>query len=170
MTRPARTGRRRLTRLARLRERLEALPGYEGEIGKDIQPMSDKRLLDAAPRKDPPRIGALNMASVCAERTDGCGTVGCLAALTILEYPEEAAATRRQTARDYNLPEGGISSLDVAARILGLEPSTRDALFCGVGSKWFEDLGNAPKAAVVDALDRTIAGAVGAEIWADSHR
>ena len=81
--------------------------------------MSDKRLLDAAPRKNPPRIGALNMASVCAERTDGCGTVGCLAALTILEYPEEAAATRRQTARDYNLPEGGISSLDVAARILG---------------------------------------------------
>lgn len=55
--------------------------------------------------------------------------------------------------------------LDVAGRILGLDPATRDALFCGVGSRWFEDLGKLPKRVILDALDRTIAGAVGAAIW-----
>ena len=54
--------------------------------------------------------------------------------------------------------------LDIAARILGLDPATRDALFCGVGSRWFEDLGNMPKRVILDALDRTMAGAVGAGV------
>ena len=55
--------------------------------------------------------------------------------------------------------------LDVAGRILGLDPATRDAQFCGVGSRWFEDLGAMPEQAILDALDRTMAGTVGAYIW-----
>ena len=55
--------------------------------------------------------------------------------------------------------------LDVDAWILGLDPATRDALFCGVGSRWFEDLGNMPKRVILDVLDRTIAGVVGPAIW-----
>ncbi|MCY3843678.1 MAG: hypothetical protein OXH69_09065, partial [Acidobacteria bacterium] len=43
-------------------------------------------------------------------------------------------------------------------------PATGDALFCGVGSSWFEDLGNMPNGALLDALDRTVAGAVGDDI------
>ena len=105
------------------------------------------------------------MATVYGEKTDGCGSVGCLAALAIIEHPDEAAATRRRIARDENLPERAVSMLDVAGRILGLAPATRDALFCGVGSRWFEDLGAMPKRTILDALDRTMAGAVGAGIW-----
>ena len=81
------------------------------------------------------------------------------------DCPEEAAATRRRIARDDNLPEHAVSMLDVAARILGLDPATRDALFCGVGSRWFEDLGNMPKRAILDALDHAMAGAAGARVW-----
>ena len=34
-----------------------------------------------------------------------------------------------------------------------------------MGSTLFEDLGAVPKRAILDALDRTIAGAIGAKIW-----
>ena len=105
------------------------------------------------------------MATVNGERTDGCGSVGCLAALAILDCPEEAATARLRMARTSNLPERAISMLDVAGRILGLDPATRDAQFCGVGSRWFEDLGAMPEQAILDALDRTMAGTVGAYIW-----
>ena len=105
------------------------------------------------------------MATVYGERTDGCGSVGCLAALAILEHPEEAATARRRIARDDNLPERAVSMLDVAGRILGLDPATRDAQFCAVGSRWFKDLGAMPEQAILDALDRTMAGTVGAYIW-----
>ena len=105
------------------------------------------------------------MATVYGERTDGCGSVGCLAALAILDCPEEAATARLRIARDHNLPERAISMLNVAPRILGLDSATRDALFCGVGSKWFEDLGAMPKRDILDAPGRTMAGAVGAGIW-----
>ena len=43
--------------------------------------------------------------------------------------------TRLRIARDQNLPERAVSMLDVAGRILGLDPATRDTLFCGVGSR-----------------------------------
>ena len=156
---------RRTDRLAALRERVERLPAYEGELGTHVLAASAERLLERSPRTAPRRIDAVNMATVYGERTDGCGSVGCLAALAILEHPEEAAATRRRMARDCNLPERAVGLLDVASRILGLDPATGDALFCGVGSRWFEDLGAMPKRTILDALDRTIAGAAGARIW-----
>ena len=156
---------RRTDRLAALRERVEHLPGYEGELGTDIKTTSPETLLERGPRTTACRIDAVNMATVYGERTDGCGSVGCLAALAILDCPEEAAATRRRIATDDNLPETAVSMLDVAGRILGLDPATHDALFCGVGSRWFEDLGAMPKRTILDALDRTMAGAVGAAIW-----
>ena len=156
---------RRTERLAALRERVERLPGYKGELGTHVLAASPERLMERSPKTAARRIDAVNTATVYGERTDGCGSVGCLAALAIIDFPEEAAATRRRIARDDNLPERAVSMLDVAARILGLDPATRDALLCGVGSKWFEDLGNMPKRTVLDALDRTMAGAVGAGIW-----
>ena len=155
---------RRTDRLAALRERVERLPGYEGELGTHVLAASPERLIEPSPKTAARRI-AVNMATVYGERTDGCGSVGCLAALAIIDCPEEAAATRRRIARDDNLPERAVSMLDVAARILGLDPATRDVLFCGVGSRWFEDLGNMPKRAILDALDHAIAGAAGAGIW-----
>ena len=156
---------RRIDRLAALRERVERLPGYEGELGTHVLAASPERLIERSSKTAGRGIDAVNMATVCGERTDGCGSVGCLAALAIIDCPEEAAATRRRIATDDNLPERAVSMLDVAARILGLDPATRDALFCGVGSKWFENLGNMPKRAILDALDRTMAGAVSADIW-----
>ena len=156
---------RRGDRLAGLRDRVERLPGYEGELGTRIAAVSPERLLERNPRTPARRIDAVNMATVDGERTDGCGSVGCLAALAILDCPEEAATARLRIARDRNLPERAIGMLDVAARILGLDPATRDPLFCGVGSKWFEHLGAMPKRAILDALGRTMAGAGGAGIW-----
>ena len=156
---------RRSDRLATLRERVERLPGYEGELGTHIEAASPEGLLERSPRAAACRIDAVNMATVYPETTDGCGSVGCLAALAILDCPEEAATARLRIARDQNLPERAVSMLDVAARILGLDPATRDTLFCGVGSKWFEYLGAMPKRAILDALDRTMAGTVGAYIW-----
>ena len=156
---------RRTDRLAALRERVERVPGYAGELGTPVLAASPERLIERSPKTAARSIDSVNMATVYGERTDGCGSVGCLAALAIIDYAEEAAATRRRIARDDNLPERAVSMLDIAARILGLDPATRDALFCGVGSRWFEDLGAMPKRAILDALDRTMAGAVGAGIW-----
>ena len=126
---------RRTDRLAALRERVERLPGYEGELGTHVLAASPERLMERSPKTAARRIDAVNMATVYGERTDGCGSVGCLAALAIIDCPEEAAATRRRIAGDDNLPERAVSMLDIAARILGLDPATRDALFCGVGSE-----------------------------------
>ena len=64
-------------------------------------------------------------------------------------------------AREGNLPERAVDLLAVAARILGLDPATRDALFCGVGSRWLEDLDNKLKRGILGALDRTMAGTAG---------
>ena len=152
-------------RLERLRELAASLPAYEGELGDHIEPISSQRLLERRPSADEPRIDALNMGTVFGQRTDGCGTVGCLAGMTILEYPEAAMETRSRVAREYNLPPAGVDALDVAGRVLGLDPCTRDALFCGGGSAWVDDLCRAPREAVLTALDRVIAGRDGPDIW-----
>ena len=55
---------------------------------------------------------------------------------------------------------------DVAGRILGLDPQTRDALFRGVGRDRLGNLAAAPKDAVPEALDHTIAGRTGGAIRA----
>lgn len=152
-------------RLERLRDLAVSLPAYEGELGDHIEPISSERLLERGPNADGRRIDALNMGTVFGRRTDGCGTVGCLAGMTILEYPEVAMETRARVAREYNLPPSGVDALDVAGRVLGLDPCTRDALFCGVGSVWIDDLCRAPREAVLTALDRVIAGRDGPDIW-----
>ena len=164
---------RRTDRLTARRERVEHLPGYEGELGHRHQDQLAGDAARARPEDYGVPLDAVNMATVYGERTDGCGSVGYLAALAILDCPKEAAATRRRIAADQNVPEGAVSMLDVAGRILGLDPATRDALFCGVGSRWFEDLGAMPKRAILDALGRTMAGAGGGGIWkppAAAHR
>ena len=56
--------------------------------------------------------------------------------------------------------------LDVAGRILRLDPSTRDALLRGVGSDRRADLAAVPKNAIIKALDLAIAGGTGAAIRA----
>ena len=156
---------RHVRRLQHLHKLVATLPAYAGELGTDIQNMPEERLLERNPAQPAPHIDALNMATIYGERIDGCGTVGCLVGLTILVYPEEAAEARSRAAREQNLSERVISMLDVAARVLGLDGVTRDALFCGLGADWVEDFGKIPKRAVLAALDRTIAGAGGTAIW-----
>ena len=164
--RPA--ARRRTERLERLRELARRLPAFGGELGADIEAVWPHRLLDPRRPAGPGGVSGLNMATVYGLRTDGCGAVACLAGLTVLEYPREAARTRARVAAARNLPPTGVDVLDVAARLLGLDPATRDALFCGAGSRWVDDLGAVPKQAVLAALDRVIAGRYGAAIWSDA--
>ena len=52
-------------------------------------------------------------------------------------------------------------TLDVAGRILRLDPATRDTLVRGVGSGRLEALAAVPKHAIPKAPDRTIAGGTG---------
>ena len=107
------------------------MPVYEGGLRTDIKATSPETLLVRSPRTAAHDIDAVNMATVYGERTDGCGSVGSLAALAILDCPEKAAATRRRIATNDNLPERAFSLLDVAGRIRGLDTATRVALFCG---------------------------------------
>ena len=136
---------RRTDRSRRSGSARSGCPGTKAELRTHIETASPEGLLPRNRSTAACRIDAVNMATVYGERTDGCGSVGCLAALAILEHPEEAATARRRIARDDNLPERAVSMLDVAGRILGLDPATRDAHFCGVGSRWFEDLRAMPK-------------------------
>ena len=160
--------RRRTERLERLREVARRLPAIGGELGADIEAVWPHRLLDPRRPAGPGGVGGLYMATLYGLRTDGCGAVACLAGLTVLEYPGEAGRTRARLAAERNLPPTGVDLLDVAGRLLGLDPATRDALFCGAGSRWVDDLGAIPKQAVLAALDRVIAGRRGAAIWSDA--
>ena len=152
-------------RLQRLHELVATLPAYAGELGADVRHLPEERLLERNPTRPAPRIDALNMATLYGERTDGCGTVGCLAGLTILAYPEEAAEVRSRIARERTVSERIISLFEVATRVLGLDEETRDALFFGLGTDLTEDFVKIPKRAVLAALDRTIAGTSGTAIW-----
>ena len=156
---------RHVRRLQHLHELVAALPAYSGELGADVQHLPVERLLERNPTQPAPRIDALNMATLYGERTDGCGTVGCLAGLTILAYPEEAAEVRSRTARERTVSERIIGMFEVATRVLGLDEETRDALFFGLGTDLTEDFVKIPKRAVLAALDRTIAGTSGTAIW-----
>ena len=157
---------RRSDRLAALRERARRLPEHEGELGARIEAASPERLLERNRRTAACRFDAVNMATVYGERNDGCESVGCLAALATLDCPQEAATAHLRTARDCNLPERAISMLGAAARILGLDPATCDALVCGIGSDWLEDLAAVPNDAILKALDQAIAGGIDAAIRA----
>ena len=156
---------RHVRRLERLRKLVATLPAYAGELGADVRHLPEERLLEQSPTRPAPRIDALNMATLYGERTDGCGTVGCLAGLTILAYPEEAAEVRSRIARERTVSERIISLFEVATRVLGLDEETRDALFFGLGTDLTEDFVKIPKRAVLAALDRTIARTSGTAIW-----
>ena len=156
---------RHTRRLRGLHKLVATLPAYAGELGTDVQHLPEERLLERSPTHPAPHIDALNMATLYGERTDGCGTVGCLAGLTILAYPEEAAEVRSRTARERRVSERIISMFEVATRVLGLDEETRDALFFGLGTDLTEDFVKVPKRGVLAALDRTIAGASGTAIW-----
>lgn len=160
--------RRRRDRLERLRELARRLPACSGAPGAGIAAVWPHRLLDPRRRTGPAHVSGLNMSTVYGLRTDGCGAVAYLAGLTVLAYPGEAAGTRARVAAERNLSPTGVDVLDIAERILGLDPATRDALFCGAGSPWVEDLGAIPNEAVLAALDRVIAGHRGAAIWSGS--
>ncbi len=155
----------RSERLRRVRDRAAELPAYRGAVGEDIEAFASSRLLERSGRMAAPRIDAFNMATVYGARTDGCGSVGCLAGLTVLEYQEEAAAARRRLGREHNRPVEGIDVLEVAGEVLGLDPATRYELFCGASSGWVDDLGSIPKEVVLAAADRILAGRRGAAIW-----
>ena len=156
---------RRSDRLATLRDRVERLPGYEGELGTHIEAASPERLLQRSPRTAACRIDAVNMATVYPETTDGCGSVGCLAALAILDCPEEAA-TCPLAHREGPEPAG---TRDQHARRRRPDPRARPREprrpILRRGIEWFDDLGAMPEQAILDALDRTMAGTVGAYIW-----
>ena len=156
---------RHVRRLQGLRKLVATLPAYAGALGADVQHLPEERLLERSPTRPAPRIDALNMATIYGERTDGCGTVGCLAGLTILAYPEEAAEVRSRIARERKVSERIISLFEVATCVLGLDEETRDALFFGLGTDLAEDFVKVPKRVVLAALDRTIAGASGTAIW-----
>ncbi len=151
---------RHVRRLQRLQEIVETLPAYSGELGDGVQHLPEEQLLERNPTQPAPRIDALNMATLYGERTDGC-----LAALTILAYPEEAAEVRSRIARERTVSEHIISMFDVATRVLGLDEQTRDALFFGLGTNLTEDFAKIPKRAVLAALDQAIAGTSGTAIW-----
>ena len=157
--------RRHVRRLQLLHKLVATLPAYAGELGADVQHLPEERLLERSQTRPAPRIDALNMATIYGERTDGCGTVGCLAGLTILAYPEEAAEVRSRIARERKVREHIISLFEVATCVLGLDEETRDALFFGLGTDLAEDFVKIPKRAVLAALDRTIAGTSGTAIW-----
>ena len=156
---------RHVRRLQRLHEIVATLPAYSGELGADVQHLPEEQLLERNPTQPAPRIDALSMATLYGERTDGCGTVGCLAALTILAYPEEATEVRSRIARERTVSEHIISSFEVATRVLGLDEETSDALFFGLGTDLTEDFVKIPKRAVLAALDHAIAGTSGTAIW-----
>ena len=125
---------RRSDRLATLRDRVERLPGYEGEQGTHIEAASPEGLLDRSPRAAACRIDAVNMATVYGERTDGCGSVGCLAALAILDCPEEAATDPLCAWRGPPTCRNARSACSTSPPgSSGSTPATRDAQFCGCG-------------------------------------
>ena len=121
--------------------------------------------MERKPRTTGGRVDAVNVAVTCGESTDGHGSAGCLAELAIRHYPKEADATRLRIARNYGLPKRAFSMVDIALRVPGFNPATRDGLSCAVGSEWFEDLGAAPERAIPDTIFRTIVEAVGTAIW-----
>ena len=57
-----------------------------------------------------------------------------------------------------------------ARKVLELDTGTADALFLGEGSRWEGHLTKLPKAAVLRAIDRVIAGSEGTDIWAPQDR
>lgn len=148
-------------RIRRIRDLAARLPAFPGDLNDDIQPVPSTRLMTGEGE-----IDAFNMAAVYGLRRDGCGSVGCAAGLTVQEYPDLAAQTRRRLAREYNRPIDGVDILDVAGDILGLDHTTRNELFCAVSTPWTDALGRASKEAVLAALDRILDGHRGAAIWA----
>lgn len=156
---------RHVRRLQRLQEIVETLPAYSGEFREGVQDLPEEQLLERSPTQPAPRIDALNMANLYGERTDGCGTVGCLAALTILAYPEEAAEVRARIAHEWTMSARCINMFEVATRVLGLDTKTSNALFFGLGTDLKENPGKIPKRAVLAALDHAIAGTIGTAIW-----
>ena len=126
----------RQDRVRRVRDLAASLPAFPGDLTDDIEPTPDAHLMTGEGA-----IDAFNMATVYGVRTDGCGSVGCIAGLTVQEYPDVAARTRRRIAREYNRPINGVDILDVAGDILGLDHTTRNELFCAVSSPWADDLG-----------------------------
>lgn len=150
----------RQDRVRRVRDLAASLPAFPGDLTDDIQPTPNARLMTGEGA-----IDAFNMATVYGLRTDGCGSVGCIAGLTVQEYPDLAARTRRRIAREYSRPIDGVDILDVAGDILGLDHTTRNELFCAVSSPWADDLGRASKEAVIGALDRILDGHRGPAIW-----
>ena len=59
---------RRTDRLAALREHVERLPGYEGELGTHVLAASPERLIERSPKTTARRIDAVNMATVYGKR------------------------------------------------------------------------------------------------------
>ncbi|MDE0456096.1 MAG: hypothetical protein OXI15_02275 [Chromatiales bacterium] len=147
-------------RVRRIRTLTASLPAFPGDLTDDIQTTPGTHLMTGEGA-----IDAFNMVTVYGLRTDGCGTVGCIAGLTVQEYPDLAAQTRRRIAHEYNWPIDGVDILDVAGDILGLDHTTRNELFCAVSSPWADDLGRASKEAVIGALDRILDGHRGPAIW-----
>ena len=156
---------RQVRRLQRLQKIVETLPAYSGEFGDGVQHLPEEQLLQRSPTQPAPRIDALSMANLYSEYTDGCGTVGCLAALTILAYPEEAAEVRARIAHEWTMSARCINMFEVATRVLGLDKKTSNALFFGLGTHSTEDFAKIPKRAVLAALDHAIAGTSGTAIW-----
>ena len=76
---------RRLNRLAMLCKLVEGLVQVNGEFDTDVEQVLAERLLEHPPE----RIDAVNTPAISGERTGGSGTAGCLAALTILGYPDQ---------------------------------------------------------------------------------
>ena len=151
-------------RLRHIRDLLATLPAFSGDLTDDIQATPSTHLMTGEGA-----IDAFNMVAVYGLRTDGCGTVGCAAGLTVQEYPDLALQIRQRIAREYNRPIDGVDILDVAGDILGLDHTTRNELFCAVSTPWADDLGRASKEAVLAALDRIRDGHRGPAIWAPAR-
>ena len=156
------------TRLQKIQRQVRKLPLLRNiSISHEIDSLTVTNMPEAA---EP--IAEFTMATLYGTRSDGCGTVGCLAGLTILEYPHAANRIRDELAdkaETHDTLISGISGIDIAGQILGLDEDTRDELFHGESSGWGDDLERMPKAAVLRAIDNVLAGKRSSDIWTDVH-
>ena len=155
-------------RLQRIQRQVRKLPLLQNiSIAHEIKTLM---VTDRPEAAEP--IAEFTMATVYGTRSDGCGTVGCLAGLTILEYPDAANRLQEELAdkpEDPGTSISGLSAIAIAGRILGLDDNTRDELFHGESSGWGDNLEHMPKAAVLRAIDNVLAGKRRSNVWTGVH-
>ncbi len=153
-----------IERLRRIREIAERLPQNNADRNgpKYLGWATMQELLGKLRESPGTKPDMFNMGAIYAWREDNCGTVACLAGITIHEFQDEARQIAN-AARDARSSQG--NTTDVAGIILGLDHETTQALFLGWGTTWSYRLREMPKATALRGLDQVINGSTGYAIW-----